>query len=125
MDKFKKITKNSKLSSNHKMAIGILTILVITNACWIIIGQSYGPFIALMFYAFAIFLFWQKNDIFSGIIIGTVGLAVHIYELIFQGIADLAGLETIFFFINLVFPIPLVYFCYKVYKKIKQNGNKI
>ena len=118
------ITKYSKYSTNQKMVIGILTILAVTNAGWVIICKSYGPLIALMFYVFAIFLFWQKNDIFSGIIIGMIGLAVHIYELIFQGIIDLEGLEMIFFFINLIFPIPLVYFSYKVYKKIKQNGKK-
>ena len=119
------ITKDPKYSFNQKMVIGILTILVITNAAWVIICKSYGPLIALIFYVFAIFLFWKKNDIFSGIIIGIIGLAIHIYELIFQGIADLEVLETIFFFINLIFPILLVYFCYKFYKKIKQNGNKI
>ena len=113
------INKDSKYSSNHKMVIGILTILVIINAGWVIICKSNGPIIALIFYVFAIFLFWRKNDIFAGIIIGVMGFAIHMFELIFQGIIDLEGLETIFFFINLVFPILLIYFCYKIYKNIK------
>ena len=118
------IAKDSKFSYYHQIVIGILTILVITNAGWVIIFKSNGPIIALIFYIFAVFLFWRKNDIFAGIIIGVMGFTIHMFELLFQGILDLEGLETIFFFINLVFPIPLIYFCYKIYKKIKWNDNK-
>jgi len=69
--------------------------------------------------------FIYSPSFFSGIIIGIIGLAIHIYELIFQGITDLEGLETIFFFINLILPFPLVFFCCKAYKKNKRIGNKI
>ena len=117
------ITKDPKYFSKQKIVIGILAILVFTNAGWIIICKSYGPIIAFIFYLFAIFLFMKKNDILSGSIIGIIGLAFHLYELIFQGIKDLEQLEMIFFFINLIFPIPLIYFSNKIYKKVKKNGN--
>jgi len=118
------ITKNSKYSFNHRIVIGILTILVVTNAAWVIICKSYAPLIALIFYLFVIFLLWRKNDIFSGIIVGSIGFAIHLYELIFHGITDLRVLESIFFFINLILPLPLVILCFNIYKKTKQRDNK-
>ena len=117
------ITKNSKYSFNHRIVIGILTILVVTNAAWVIICKSYAPLIALIFYLFVIFLLWRKNDIFSGIIVGSIGFAIHLYELLFHGITDLHLLESVFFFVNLILPLPVIIICYKIYRKNKLRGN--
>ncbi len=118
------ITKNSKYSFDYRIVFGILTILVVTNAAWVIIFKSSAPVIALIFYLFVIFLFWWQNDIFSGIIVGSIGSAIHLYELIFHGIAGLIVLESIFFFINLILPLPLVILCFNIYKKTKQRDYK-
>ena len=112
------ITKDSKYNY-HKMVNVIISILVFTNVIWVILDRPFGPIIALIFYTFAILLFWRKNDIFAVIIIGVIGFAIHIYEFIFIGITDLNWLEIIFFLINSVFPILLIYFCYKLFKKYK------
>jgi len=117
-------SKNPKYSFNYKIVIVILSTLVLTNAAWVIIYKSYAPLIAIIFYLVVIFLFWQKNDIFSGIIIGSIAFVIHFYELLFHGITDLKLLESVFFFINLILPLPLVVLCYNIFKKTKQGDNK-
>ncbi len=109
--------KNPKYSYNYKIVFGILTALVLTNAAWVIIYKSYAPLIAFVFYLIVIFIMWRKNDLLSGIIVGIIAIIIHLYELIFHGITDLKFLETVFFFINLILPLPLVILCYKFYKK--------
>jgi len=117
-------SKNSKYTFKYKIVFGILTALVFTNAAWVIIFKSYAPLIAIIFYLVVIFLLWRKNDIFSGIIIGSSAFLIHLYELIFHGIADLRVLELVFFFINFILPFPIVILCYNIYKKTKQTDNK-
>ena len=103
------------------MALLVILSLMIINVVWVIICKFLGPVIALIAYAFITFLFLHKNDFVAGIIIGIVGFIIHFYELIFQGIKELRGFEIAFFFINLVFPILLIYFSFKAYKEFKQN----
>jgi hypothetical protein len=122
MNKLKISIKYNKFLPNKKVALLIILTLVIINAVWVTICKSLGPVIALIPYAFITFLFWRKNDFIAGIIIGIVGFIIHFYELIFQGIKELRGFEIAFFFINLVLPIPLIYFSCKAYKEFKLNG---
>lgn len=48
---------------------------------------------------------------------GVVGFGFHLFELIFLGISDFQGLELLFFYLNLVLPIPLAYFGYRVLRE--------
>ena len=106
------------------MTIGILVVLVIANAVWLATSEYSSPLIALIFYALIAFLCWRRSHFQAGIIGGIVGLGVHIYELLSQGIIELRGLELGLFFINLTFPIPLIYFSYRAYQEIKRRGRK-
>lgn len=54
-----------------------------------------------------------------------MGFFVHGYELILHGLSELSKVEIVFFFINLVFPILLVFFSYMANKEIKQAKNKV
>ena len=121
MNKLKISIKYNKFLPNKKVALLVIITLVIINAVWVTISKSLGPVIALVSYAFITFLFLRKNDFIAGIIIGIVGFIIHFYELIFQGVTELRGLEIAFFYINLVFPIPLIYFSFKAYKELKHD----
>lgn len=102
---------------NKKVALSILIALVVANAAWVAASQHSAPLIALIFYAIVAFLCWQRNHFQAGIIAGIVGLGIHAYELIFWGVAGLGAFDLLLFFINLVFPIPLIYFSYKAYRE--------
>ena len=114
-----------KRPSNRRMTIGILIVLVIVNALLLMNVEYSGPSIALICYAFVTFLCWRQNDFHAGIAIGIFGFVIHLYELIFQGIEELATLEFIFFFINLLLPISLIYYSYKAHKEIKHSKKAI
>jgi hypothetical protein len=101
------------------ITIIILFILMLSNAAWVISSEYSGPFIAMIFYAFVTFLCWRKKHFQAGMIAGSLGFGIHLYELIFRGIKELEGIYLAIFYINLIFPILLVYFSYKVNQTLK------
>jgi len=105
---------------NKKVPLSILIALVIANATWVATSGHSGPVIALIFYALVAFLCWQRNHFQAGIIAGIVGLGIHAYELISWGLAELRALDSGLLFINLILPIPLIYFSYKAYREIQR-----
>jgi len=108
-------------SSAKKITIGILIVLASNNAVWVISAEYSGPLIALLFYAFVTFLFWRRNHFQAGIIGGVFGLGIHVYELLFQDMGELRGIELGHFYANIVLPIPLTYFGYKTHREADQE----
>ena len=108
-------------SSVKKITIGILIVLVGINAVWAVSAEYSGPLIALFFYAFVTFLCWRRNHFQAGIIGSVFGLGVHVYELIFQDMGKLGGIELGLFCANIVLPIPLMYFSYKAHREADQE----
>jgi hypothetical protein len=98
-----------------KIVISILFLLIITNIIWFTISKFQGPFIGLIFYGIIIFLYWKKGHYKAGVIGGFIGLGIHIYELLFKNLLGLSIFESSLFFINLILPIPLIYFSFKSY----------
>jgi hypothetical protein len=103
---------------NNKVSLSILIALVITNATWGATSGHSGPLIALSFYAVVAFLCWRWSHFQAGIIAGVAGVGIHAYELISWGLAELRALEVALLFVNLILPIPLIYFSYKAYREI-------
>ncbi len=113
--------KENKNLLHKNITIGILIGLVITNTFWAATSKYSGPFIALIFYLIITYFCWRKSHFQAGIIGGIIGLVIHIYEFIFQGTMALGKLESGFFFMNLIFPIPLIYFSFIAYQKIQSR----
>ena len=105
--------------SSKIITIIILFILMLSNAVWTVSSGYAGPFIAMIFYALVAFLCWRKKHFQAGIIAGILGFGIHLYELIFRGIKELEGIYLAIFYINLIFPILLVYFSYKANQNLK------
>lgn len=99
-----------------KIVILILFFLIITNIIWFIMSKLPGPFIGLIFYGIIFFLYWKREHYKAGVIGGVIGLGIHIYELLFKNLSGLSGFESGLFFINLILPIPLIYFSCKSYQ---------
>ena len=114
---------NSKVSLPFikKIGIGILVVLAGTNAIWIVTSRHSGTLVALIFYVFITLLVWRKDDFRAGIISGIFGSGIHLYELIFQGLGKLEGIEVGFFFVNLILPLPLIYFSYRAYLELRKS----
>lgn len=105
---------------HKKVTLGILIALVITNAIWVATSGHSGPVIALILYALVAFLCWRRDHFQAGIIAGVVGLGIHTYELISWGLTGLRTLDVGLLFINLILPVPLIYFSYKAYREIEK-----
>jgi len=108
-------------SSVKKITIGILIALVGINIIWAITLEHSGPVIALLFYVFITFLCWRRRHFQAGIIGGVFGLGIHVYELIFQSLERIVGMEMYLFYANIVIPIPLIYFSYKAHRETNRQ----
>ena len=107
-----------------KIIIGILVVLAGTNAIWIVASRRSGTLVALIFYVFITLLVWRKDDFRASIISGIFGVGIHLYELIFQGLGKLKGVELGFFFVNLILPLPLIYFGYRAYLELRKTHDE-
>lgn len=105
---------------NKKVPLSILIALVIANATWVATSDHSGPLIALSFYAVVAFLCWRRSHFQAGIIAGIAGVSIHAYELISWGLAELRALEVALLFVNLILPIPLIYFSYRAHREIEK-----
>ena len=113
-----------KQSFDRRIVTAALAVLITINAGWIIICKSYGPFIAVVLYMFALFLFMHRNDLFAGMITGISGLAINVYELVSAGMKNIQGLGKMFFIANLVLPVLLLYYCCRLYRRIRIYNNR-
>jgi len=102
-----------KKSSHKSIVAGLLSALVVINAVWAAISQYRGPLFALAVYVLAVYLSRQKGDYRAAFAIGTAGFVFHALELYFHGTAALRPAETVFFYMNLLLPVPLIYSSYK------------
>ncbi|KYK33903.1 MAG: hypothetical protein AYK18_04240 [Theionarchaea archaeon DG-70] len=102
---------DKKASSPERIAISILLVLIGVNAAWAVTSRYTGPVIGVVFYGIIGFLCWQKSHFQAGIIGGIIGLVIHVLELLSVG--EINGAELGFFLVNLVLPIPLIYFSYQ------------
>ena len=88
-----------------------------TNVVWLIISGHGGALIALVFYLVVSFLCLRNRHFRAGVIAGIFGFVIHIYELFVQGTTELMGIDQVFFYANLVLPIPLIFTSYLASRK--------
>jgi len=72
---------------------------------------------ALVFYAVVSFLCLRSRHFRVGVIVGLFGLGIHIYELCVLGTTELIGIDQVFFYTNLILPIPLTFTSYLASRK--------
>jgi hypothetical protein len=113
------MARKDPINLNARIASVILIFLVVINALWVVSTRQSGPLIALLFYSVIILLFWRKRDFRSGAIAGVVGFGIHVYELLFPGISGLEGIYLVFFYMNIILPLPLIFFSFMAYLENK------
>ena len=92
-----------------RAAITILVILAVGNGVWALTSGRAAPWLAVVAYGVVAFLLGRRDDYRAGLIIGIVGFAVHIVELVFQGMAGLGAVERAWLVANIVLPLALVW----------------
>jgi len=96
-----------KIPTSGIITIALLLSLVGVNAVWLIIRGHGGALIALVFYSVASFLCLRRQHFQAGVIAGIIGFGIHLFELFVKGTSQLIGIDQVFFYANLVLPIPL------------------
>lgn len=104
--------EQEKYSPSGIISIALLLILVGVNAVWLIVSRHGGSLIALMFYVVVSFLCIKSRHFRAGVIAGIFGFGIHFYELFVHGTTELIGIDRIFFYANLILPIPLTFTSY-------------
>ena len=103
------------------LTLGILVFLIGVNVGWYLFSKGSGTLIALIFYSAILFLYWRMSDFRAVMLAGLIGFGVHLYEWVVLGISTFEGLETLLFYLNLVFPIPLAYLGYRAYRESRES----
>jgi hypothetical protein len=107
---------NSSHKRNRNTTLVILAVLVVMNAVWFAVSLRSGASMAMILYAFIFFLCWRMADYRAGVITGLLGFGIHLYELLFDAPVYFLLLDSICFYLNLLFPIALVFFSYRAYR---------
>ena len=99
--------KKEKISPSGIITIAFLLSLAAANAVWLIVSWHGGAFIALAFYSVISFLCLRRQHFQAGIIAGIIGFGIHLFELFVLGTSELIGIDCVFFYANLILPLPL------------------
>jgi len=84
----------------------------VVNAIWLIVSWHGGALIALAFYSVISFLCLRKQHFQAGVIAGILGFGIHLYEFFVLGTSELTGIVQVFFYANLILPVPLTIISY-------------
>ena len=92
---------------------GIITILLLlslaaANFIWLIVSWHGGALIALAFYSVIALLCFRRQHFQAGAIAGMIGFGIHLYELYVLSTNNLTWIDHVFFYVNLILPIPLI-----------------
>lgn len=109
--------KKGKISPSGIITIAFLLSLAGANAVWLIISGHGGTLIALVFYSVVSFLCLRSRHFRAGVIAGIFGFGIHIYELFVLGTTEFIGIDQVFFYANLILPIPLTFTSYLASRK--------
>jgi hypothetical protein len=111
------MNRKEKISPSGIITIGFLLSLAAANAVWLIVSWHGGALIALLFYSVISFLCLRRQHFQAGVIAGIIGFGIHVYELFALGTSELAVIDQVFFYENLILPIPLIFTSYLASRK--------
>ena len=102
----------------HRVIVGLLAALILTNVALLLLLRSGGPLIGLIFYVafLVVALRPGRRDYRPLVAAGLVGLAVHLAEVLTVGWADCVLLVAL----NLVLPAVLAAAAWAAHRGVKQ-----
>jgi len=113
--------KETTYSVSGIVAIVFLLSLAGVNAIWLMVRWHGGTFIAFVFYAVLFFLCLRRRHFEAGVIAGIFGFGIHAYEFFVPGTTAFMGMDRIFFYANLILPVPLTVASYVASRKVSDG----
>jgi len=111
-----RMKNEERISPSGNITIAFLFSLVVVNVVWVILSWHGGALIALLFYLVILLLCLRRHHFQSGVFAGTIGFGIHLLEM-FVGMSQLKGIDHVFFYANLILPIPLTITSYLASRK--------
>jgi hypothetical protein len=99
--------------SNKQIVVGLLLVLALINVAWLVLSSTGDPSTFALLYALAAWVAGQKNYFFAAMAMAVVGLLLHPYEWAAHRITLDTAVDQLFFFANLLLPLPLLFFSIK------------
>ena len=103
-----------------RVVYALLIVLVLVNCAWALLFSRTGPIIGASAYALVALVSWRRKETHPALIVGIVGLALHVVELF-----SAAGMraELSFLVANVIIPIPLLYVSWRLIRTRKRSKN--
>ena len=105
---------------NKTIVLAFLLLLALINLIFFMVSQYSGPIIGFLFAIIASIQWWRKKNSSFIIVLAFIWIFLHIFELIIY----IECSYPIFLYLNLLFPIPLLYCGIKEYILRKRGINK-
>lgn len=97
-----------ELPSDKQIIIGLLLALALLNVAWLVLSSTGDPSTFALLYALAAWIVGRKNYFFAAMAMAIVGLLLHAYEWAIGRILLDTLIDQLFFFANLLLPLPLL-----------------
>jgi len=107
-------------SLNEIIILTFLLLLALLNLIFFMVSQYSGPIIGFLFAIIASIQYWRKKDSIFILVIAFIWVFLHIFELIIY----IECSYPIFLYLNVLFPIPLLYCGINEYILRKRERNK-
>lgn len=101
----------------RRIILVILVLLSLVNLIFFILSSYSGPVIGVIMAAGAAIHWWRKKDALFILIIGSIWLFLHIFEIIMSGESS----YLVLLYLNVVFSIPLLCCGTKIYFSMKKK----
>ena len=95
----------------------IFGLLSFTNLIYFILSSYSGPVIGTIIAAGAAIHWWRKKDVLFVLILGSIWLFLHVFEIVVLGESS----YPVLLYLNVVFSIPLLYCGVKIYFSKKKR----
>jgi hypothetical protein len=112
--------KSSSKFSSRTLTLTLLITLALMNAVWSFLSSWGGATLASTLYAI-VALRWYLKDYISAAIAGVLGFGIHLYLLLVHPLEDLRVYESVFFYLNILLPIPIASLGFLAYRDTKKK----
>ncbi len=82
------------------VVVGSLAALAVVDVAWALSSGRTGPLVAAVGFAIVAVLVGQRNEYRASLAVGIVGVGIHAFELVLQGVRGLDPLEGTLFAAN-------------------------
>ena len=94
--------------SDKRLIIGLLLALAVINVAWLVLSSTGDSSTFALLYALAAWVVGRINYFFAAMAMAIVGMLIHAYEWAINRITLDAFVDQLFFFTNLLLPLPLL-----------------